>query len=449
MRPMPIHDPKALDVTLRLASAGFSAFVAGGAARDMVMGREPADYDIVTNAVTEDIKRLFPNKSVRESGSVFRVALVDGVEVSTFRSKSSYDPESKLPAPGGNIEEDLGLRDLTVNSMAVNAVTGELVDPFGGAEDLRNRVIRFTGDPAERMAEDPCRAVRACRFLALLSGTFAPDTLTALKVHAPGAVMRTKAERLRLEILKAMGIRKASTFFRGLLDIGALRLLLPSLAETAGHDGGPNHAESVFEHCMLTGDKIPTRCPMLKFAAYIHDAGKPAAAEMVGGRLKFIGHEKYGESILSRELKRLYFSRRDMRTLTSLVRHHMNTLTPETSPKAARRLLGRLAQDGVSYRDFLRLRVADRAANRAKAPYTVTQIKTLLGILEREAFPDARERAVTVHDLAVSGHDVMAELGLRSGAEVGDVLAMLLEHVVEQPEVNTREELLRIMREQS
>jgi hypothetical protein len=136
-----------------------------------------------------------------------------------------------------------------------------------------------------------------------------------------------------------------------------------------------------------------------------------------------------------------------MRTLTSLVRHHMNDLTPETSPKAARRLLGRLAQDGVSYRDFLRLRVADRAANRAKAPYTATQIKTLLGILEREAFPDARERAVTVHDLAVSGHDVMAELGLRSGAEVGDVLAMLLEHVVEQPELNTREELLRIMRE--
>jgi hypothetical protein len=127
----------------------------------------------------------------------------------------------------------------------------------------------------------------------------------------------------------------------------------------------------------------------------------------------------------------------------------MNTLTPETTPKAARKLLGRLARDKVNYRDFLRLRVADRAANRAKPPYTVTQIKTLLGILEREAFPEARERAVTVQDLAVSGHDVMAELDLRSGAEVGRVLHMLLERVMEQPELNTREQLLRIMREQS
>jgi tRNA nucleotidyltransferase/poly(A) polymerase len=447
MRQRVIHDPVACDVAQGLINAGFAAYVAGGAARDMVMGQSPADYDIVTNAVIEDIERLFPDRTVRESGSVFRVALVSGVEVSTFRSKSSYDPACKQPAPGGSIEEDLALRDLTVNSMAVNAKTGELIDPFGGKKDLNNRVIRFTGDPAERMAEDPCRAVRACRFLALLSGSFAPETLAALKVHAPGAVMRTKAERLRLEILKAMRIRKASMFFRALFEIGALRLLLPSLADAAGHDGGPNHADTIFDHCMLAGDSIPTRCPSLKLAAYLHDAGKPSAAGYVGGRLKFIGHAKLGESLLARELARLYFSRRDMRKLLSLVRHHMNDLTPSSTPRAVRRLHARLASDGVSYMSFLRLRVADRAANRAKKPYSLTQIKKLISILEQEAFPKAHGPAFTVCDLAVSGNDVMRELGIMPGAAVGRVLEGLLEQVIEDPELNTRETLTRLMRE--
>lgn len=447
MRQRVIHDPAALEVAKGLADAGFAAYVAGGAARDMVMGKRPADYDIVTNAVLEDIQRIFPERTVRESGSVFRVALVSGVEVSTFRSKSSYDPACREPAPGGSIEEDLALRDLTVNSMAVNAVTGELIDLFGGKEDIKNRVIRFTGDPAERMAEDPCRAVRACRFLALLPGTFAPDTLAALKIHAPGAVMRTKPERLRLEILKTMRIRKASTFFRALLDVGVLPLLLPSLAGAAGHDGGPNHADDIFDHCMLAGDAIPTRCPMLKLAAYLHDAGKPAAAGTVDGRLKFIGHARLGQNLLARELARLYFSRRDMRKLLTLVRHHMSDLTPSSSPRAVRRLLARLAADEVSYMSFLRLRVADRAANRAKKPYSPTNIKALLNLLEQEAFPEAHGPAFRVGDLAVNGRDVMRELGIMPGAAVGRVLERLLQRVIEAPELNTREDLIRLMRE--
>jgi tRNA nucleotidyltransferase/poly(A) polymerase len=443
-----IHDPAAREVALRLAEAGHRVYIAGGAARDMVLGREPQDYDLATDAPAQRIREIFSDKSVRLAGRTFTVVLVNGVEVSPFRSKDSFGPEAEPNAVGAGIEEDLSLRDLTVNSMAVNAATGKLVDPFGGEEDLKSGVVRFTGDPAERLGEDPCRAVRACRFLALIGGRFAPSTLAALKVHAPGSVIRTAPERLHLEIMKAMRIRRASAFFRGLLDVGALALIFPALAETAGHPGGPNHADDVFTHSMLAGDAIPARCPFLKLAAYIHDAGKPRAAEMVEGRLKFIGHEKQGAEALKPQLERLYFSRREQKRILAVIRHHMHDFTPRSTPRAARRLLARLAGDGVAYADFLRFRIADRAANRSKQPYSFGQIRTMLELIEQEAFPRAHGPAYTISDLAVGGFEVMRELDLVSGPEVGRVLEHLLERVIENPELNDKQALISMIREE-
>jgi tRNA nucleotidyltransferase/poly(A) polymerase len=442
-----IHDPAAREVAVRLAEAGHQVYIAGGAARDMVLGKDPEDYDLATDAPLHRIREIFADKSLRLAGRTFTVVLVNGVEVSAFRSKASFGPDAREGAVGGDILEDLSLRDLTVNSMAVDAATGELVDPYGGKADLEEGVVRFTGDPAERLGEDPCRAVRACRFLALIGGRFSPSTLAALKVHAPGSVIRTAPERLHLEIMKAMRIRRASAFFRSLLDVGALALIFPALAETAGHPGGPNHADDVFTHSMLAGDAIPARCPLLKLAAYIHDAGKPRAAEMIDGKLKFIGHEKHGAYALKPQLERLYFSRREQKEILAIIRHHMHDFTPGSTPRAARRLLARLANDGVAYASFLRFRIADRAANRAKKPYTFGQIKTMLGLIEQEVFPRAHGPAYTISDLAVGGFEVMRELDLVSGPEVGRMLGELLERVIENPELNEKKTLIRMIRE--
>lgn len=442
-----IHDPAARKVAERLAEAGHRVFIAGGAARDMVLGKEPEDYDLATDAPVERIRELFPDRPVRLAGRTFTVVLVNGVEVSPFRSKTSFGPDTAPGAVGADIREDLSLRDLTINSMAVDAATGELVDPYGGEEDLKSGVVRFTGEASERLGEDPCRAVRACRFLALTGGRFAPSTLAALKVHAPGSVIRTAPERLHMEIMKAMRIRRASAFFRGLLDVGALALIFPALAETAGHPGGPNHADDIFTHSMLAGDAIPARCPLLKLAAYIHDSGKPRAAETVDGKLKFIGHEKHGAEALKPQLERLYFSKREQKAILAIIRHHMHDFTPRSTPRAARRLLARLSKDHVAYTNFLRFRIVDRAANRAKKPYTLDQIRTMLELLDKEVFPRAHGPAYTIQDLAVGGFEVMRELDLVSGPDVGRVLEQLQERVIENPELNDKKTLIGMIRE--
>jgi tRNA nucleotidyltransferase/poly(A) polymerase len=445
MRPeMPEIQPAA-EIAAELADAGHEVYAAGGAVRDLLRGLPPKDLDLVTSASPREMEKLFAGRNLRAVGRSFRVLLVDGVEVSCFRGPDSFRPEPG--EPGRSIQEDLSRRDLTVNSMAMDMATGRLVDPFGGADDLKRGVIRFTGDPAERIAEDPCRVVRACRFLALLQGRFARESRKELERLAPRQVRTVAPERLRLEILKAMDARRAGRFFRSLLEIGALEHIFPSLAETAGQEGGPNHADDVFTHSMLAGDAIPTRCRLLKLAAYIHDSGKPEAAEVVNGRLKFIGHEKESVAFAARELDALAFSTREIRRICGIIANHMHDFTPRSTPRAGRRLLKRLRETRTAYLDFLRLRVADRKANRAKAPYTLAQIRTMLATLEAEGLPRLGGSALTVTDLAISGEDVMRETGLPQGPRIGRVLGDLLDRVVEEPELNERETLLELLRE--
>jgi tRNA nucleotidyltransferase (CCA-adding enzyme) len=411
-----------------LHGRGYKAYIAGGAVRDMLLNQLPEDVDILTDAPARSVAGLFAN--ARQVGRSFPIILVNGVEVASCRAGDARD------FPAG----DLGMRDFTINSMAWDPVSDTLVDPFSGQRDLADKIIRFTRDPGQRILEDPLRMIRACRFAVRLGGTFADTSLDAILTHAPlidPANGKVTGERIQRELIKAMALDTPSFFFRTLHETGLLAKILPCLDRCFDLGGGPHHGETVFEHNLLVGDALPASQPILRLAGFVHDAGKFDAAGIKAGELTFAGHETHIDAI-QQDLERLRFSARDTTYILSLVQAHMRPLTEETTPKAVRRLLSMLDSHHLSFRDFLRMRIADKRGNLAKSPYTLSEIRVRLKKIQAEMSSQA---VFNMNALAISGKDIMEILRLEPGPEVGRIKKMLFERVLEDPCLNTRTHL--------
>ncbi|MGM0394139.1 MAG: CCA tRNA nucleotidyltransferase [Thermodesulfobacteriota bacterium] len=419
-----------LDLLHRLRDKGIAAFVVGGAVRDMCLGRCPEDVDILADAAVDTLKSLFADQHVRVVGNTFPVCLVNDIEVAPCRTPSGRFPE-----------DDLAMRDFTVNAMAYDPLDHRLIDPFNGRSDLENRIIRFTGDPAARIMEDPVRMIRGCRFSALLSARLSESAGKAVQAHARSLVGRIPGERIRNELIKAMALPAPSVFFHCLHDTGLLAGILPSLDWCYGLDGGPFHGETVFEHCLLVGDALPARQPLLRLAGYLHDAGKVDAQGIKDNRITFHGHETRVDA-LTADLDRLRFSVQEKDYILALVLCHMRPLAEKTRPKSIRRLLAMLAQHRLSFEDFMRMRIADKKANLAKSPYTLADIRLRVEKVRREM---ARQTAFHPDDLAISGKDIMALRHLGPGPEVGRIKQHLFEKVLDDPDLNDRETLRQMV----
>ena len=429
----------------RLCGCGYHAYVVGGATRDMLSGCDPKDVDLVTNASPKEIELLFQGHDVKKVGKSFGVIVVDGNEVATFRHDvyTGLDARACQVTFAGSIEEDLSRRDLTINAMAFCDVSGDLIDPHNGREDLKKRIIRFVGNPEERIQEDPNRIVRACRFLAVIDGRFERKTYEALRACGHYVRDHVAPDRLRKEILKAMKIRRASRFFCALHDIGALPHIFPSMEACYNHPHGPHHLEDVFDHLMICGDVISEKHPLLKLTGYLHDVGKPTQFKYNPdkGHHTFWEHAKTGSAMVGNEMRRLRFSNKEVDYVSALVATHMRSVRG-LSPKAVRRLLRTLNRDGIDFKDFLRLLLADRTANLAKAPFEICDVKKMLNIFAEEN----EGGTFSVRDLKVTGKDVMGILKIPSGPQVGTVLNQLFERVLnEGRELNSRETLLAMI----
>lgn len=452
---LPMHEA----IVARLCSQGFEAWITGGAVRDLLLGREPVDFDVTTSASLDKIAALFQGERVEQVGRSFNLLLVNGVEVATFRrgisahgaGREDWSPPGPRQDPHQNPRQDLlldlGLRDLTCNAMALCPFSGELIDPFGGRRDLANRVVRLVGDPVRRIQEDPVRIVRACRFASDLKGTFEHASLRALRDMA-GLLPTVAPERLRLEVKKALHARQASRFFHNLHLVGALGHLFPGLAACVGFDGGPHHGEDVFRHCLLAGDAIAPRCWLTRLAGYLHDVGKPLSPSLddQGRVVSFIGHETAGAGIVEQDLAAMKFSARETAFISSLIRVHMHGIGPDARPRAVRRLLARLDRERLDYRTFLRLRLADHKANLARPDKTLSQNRALLNTIEELLHSSPRQREFNRSMLVVNGTDLMQELDLRPGRNVGWLLDALFEHVLDHPDGNERATLLSLAR---
>lgn len=427
-------------ILAKLCKAGFESFLVGGVTRDFFDDKIPNDFDVVTKATPAEIENVFQGERVDTVGKSFGVTIVNGIEIATFRT-------DHYPAGNGakqcvtrfaqSIHEDLSRRDLTINALALCPISGDVIDDFGGREDLRNRVIRFVGNADARIVEDPNRIVRACRFVAKLEGSFDIDTLFALRRNAHLVQTHVDPERIAKEILKAMELDHPSLFFAALHTIGALKFIFPEMDNCVGHWHGVHHAETVWDHIMLAGDSVSPRFPLVRLAAFLHDIGKPGAFKFHADG-SFIGHEMVGAAAADTCLRKLRFSTADREKIVNLVEIHMLGATPGMTAKAVRKFRKTLNDKGLTPQDWLRVRIADRKSNLRKEKFSFGDIR-----YRRSVFVDVEAPLpFTVNSLALRGGDLIEIFRLTPGPIVGQLQRHLLDFVLDNgAEFNTREAL--------
>jgi hypothetical protein len=218
---------------------------------------------------------------------------------------------------------------------------------------------------------------------------------------------------------------------------------LPSLARCWGIDGGPHHGEDVFSHCLLTGDALSPKRKLLRLAGFLHDTGKADTVEIKNGRTTFHGHERALESVVS-DLRALRFATAELARIKAVIHLHMRKIDARISPKAVRRFLAVLSQTDVSYRDYLRLKIADRRGNLAQPDYRFSDIKAMIKRIQHE-LRRRKPPALTTKDLAVNGADVMDTLNIPQGPAVGQVLNRLLSAVLDDPALNRHDDLITLI----
>jgi len=315
-----------------LQHAGFQAFLVGGCVRDLLLQREPADYDVATSATPEQVLKLFPDGVT--VGAQFGVILVvrEGVkaEVATFRSDVGYS-DGRHPDRveyASSPEEDVKRRDFTINGLVMRHNTGEILDFVDGQADLRAGIIRAIGEPDRRFAEDKLRMLRAVRFAARFGYEIEPKTFAAIRRHAR-EISQVSAERIREELTKLLTEGAARSGFELLDRCWLLSIVLPEIAAMKGVQQPPQyHPEGdVWIHTRLMLEGLPTRCSAtLAWGVLLHDVGKPAtfrSAKETGDRIRFDGHVDVGMAIAKKILQRLRFSNDDTERIVSLVEQHM------------------------------------------------------------------------------------------------------------------------------
>ena len=426
----------------RICRCGWKAYLTGGAVRDLFLGVDPSDFDIVTDASPEELQIIFSDKKVKTVGGTFLVTLIEDIDVATYRSDRNVGPgrHNCLASACKTIDEDLARRDFTFNALAVCPYSGEVIDPFEGRKDLKDQIVKFVGDPDQRIYEDEQRMIRAARFTCLVEGMLDESSAIAIRNNAH-LISQVSPDRIRLDLMKAMKYRKPSIFFKVLHETGILPLILPELEEMFGHTGGEYHAETLEEHAFLTGDALTASNPILRLVGYLHDIGKvPSFAFHKDG--SFIDHEHLGAEMIEKIFNRLKFSNEEIEVAKGLVTLHMRSTDALTSGKAIRRLLNKFAEMNVTWRDWLLLKIADKNANlKQTKPMDVKKI--CLKIHEAKKSMNGGD-SLKIVDLALDGHDIMREFGLKPGPAVGKILKVLLEVVLDDPEVNSKERLLEI-----
>ena len=440
MGPRPSIPAPVEDLLQTLWAGGQAAYVVGGSLRDALLGREPADWDLTTDARPERVQALFPNSLYENRyGTVVVRHRGAQYEITAFRRDAAYSDFRHPDAVefGDSIEEDLARRDFTVNSMAWGRRPGAeaaYVDPYGGAADLARRLLRAVGDPEERFREDALRMVRAVRLAATLEFEVEAGTLAAIGRSAE-LVGRISGERLLTELLKLLGAREPSVGLRLMASTGLLAVVAPELARQRGLDQNKIAGEDLWDHTLRTVDAAPDR-QVVRLAALLHDIGKPDT--LADGH--FHGHESVGAVMARDLLARLHAPRLLQERVAHLVLHHMFSYQPAWTDAAVRRFVRKVGPGCID--DLLALRAADNEGS--GQPADSGHLAELASRIGAELAADA---VLGRHQLAVNGDDLMAELDLSRGRLLGRLLDELTERVVAEPALNDRTILLELARQ--
>ena len=421
-----------------LQEHGYEAYAVGGCIRDSILGREPEDWDITTSAMPEETKALFDKTfdTGIQHGTITVLLEKEGFEVTTYRIDGKYE-DSRHPKEvtfTRNLREDLLRRDFTINAMAYNETDG-LVDIFGGLEDLEAGMIRCVGTAKERFKEDALRILRGVRFAAQLGFDIEEDTRQGMKELA-WTLQNISAERIQVELVK-MITSKRPEMLREAYELGMTRIVLPEFDQlmTTGQET-PHHMYSVGEHTLhamknIRADKI------LRLAMLLHDMGKPALKTVdEAGVAHFKKHALESERIAENVLRRLKFDNDTIRKVTRLVRCH--DLRMPATAKGVRRAMNQIGEELFPY--YMEVRRADVLAQsmyqREEKIENLDQIEELYHQIVEDG------DCVSLKDLAVTGRDLIAS-GMKPGKKIGEKLEELLKLVIEDPKLNTKEELLK------
>lgn len=443
--------PSVLEIARRLAESGFETWAVGGAVRDAVLGHPSGDWDLTTRARPEEVRRLFRRTIPLgiEHGTV-GVFGRDGIlyEVTTFRRDVETFGRHAVVEFADTVEEDLARRDFTCNALAWHPETRELRDPFDGLGDLRAGVLRTVGRPEDRFAEDYLRVLRALRFAGHFDLVIEPETWTALTAATP-RLTTLSAERVREELWKIFTNTRAASAALSLYGAaGVLPVLYPELDLMVGLDQGADHHFDAWTASLLAVDAVPPTRPLLRMAALLHAVGKPGARTRdLRGGWRFTGHENIGGRKAQEIMQRLKASNAETERVRRLVARQSDLFPPDAPGAGIRRWLRDLGPDLVN--DLFRLRFAVWRGARAEGT-PARGAAAPADLLERwrlAHYVMLTHPAIAVTDLAVGGNDLIA-LGIRPGPQIGELLRDLLEQVIDRPELNTREALLDLAREE-
>lgn len=456
-----------LQIAAILHAHKYKAYLVGGCLRDLLTEAQPKDWDIATDALPEEVRQLFPDSVYENSFGTVGVKTDSAdptlkiIEVTTFRTEGAYSDKRRPDEVKfvKSIEQDLARRDFTVNAMAFYlgpvAMSGDvdeedldLIDPYGGEEDLSRGVIRAVGDAGERFREDALRLMRAVRFHAQLGFRIERATMDAL-VEEAHLLKHIASERIRDELIKMLMTPRAAEGIEMMRTTGLLKYVLPELLEGVGCEQNQHHIYDVYQHNLKALEYSATKGHSLvvRLAALLHDVGKPATRAWKNdergkkvrdgkrGDWTFYGHQVIGARMAKKMLERLHIANDIIDQVHLLVYEHMFVYDPEVVTLAGvRRLLARVGAENID--PLIQVREADRIGSGVpKAqPY---RLRYLLAMIEK-----VKTDPISAKMLKVNGEDIMKDLKVPPSRLVGQIIAVLLEEVLEDPARNTKKHLL-------
>ena len=428
--------PKVKYVIDSLEARGFEAYAVGGCVRDMVLGKEPKDYDITTNARPDEIKRVFNNTvdTGIQHGTVTVVMYPDTFEVTTYRADGDYN-DSRHPESVSFLDDirgDLERRDFTINAMAYHEKRG-LVDLFCGMEDLAKKTVRCVGVANDRFSEDALRVMRAYRFAAQLGFSIDEETRKAACDHAKD-LLEISAERKRDELMKILTSDHPDVLIDMYRD-NVTAVVLPEFdACMETEQNSKYHIYNVGEHTIRSVLAIRPD-PALRLAMLLHDFGKPKTRTTnEDGTDHFYGHPEVSAEMAKDILRRFKFDNATSKKVVTLVKYH--DYRPEPNEKSVRKAARKIGPD-----NFLEYLEVQRADASAQEPMTMERNMERIKKVE-EVFSDIIKRgdALSVAELEIDGNDLI-KMGYE-GKTIGEVLNFLLEAVTDDPSINSKEKLI-------
>ena len=445
------------NVISELENHGFQAYIVGGCVRDVLLGKEPKDWDVTTSAKPEDVRNVFPDSFYENKFGTVSVKTgskekkMSQIEVTTYRIEGKYT-DKRHPDEikfADTLEEDLGRRDFTVNAMAVElkksnaraAIKANVIDLFGGQDDLDKKIIRAVGEPSDRFQEDALRMMRAIRLGTELEFQIEDKTLQAIRDNVAN-IKYVANERIWDEFVKLINCRNAYDGIILLRDSGLLHILFPELAEGIGVGQNKHHIYTIFEHNALSlkwaaEHDYPLR---VRLAALFHDVGKARTKRGDGPDSTFYGHEITGARIVKQILTRFKCSVLLETEISMLVKYHMFYYkVGEVTERSVRRLVAKVGPENIE--DLVKLRICDRMGSGVPKPepYKQRHFQYMVEKVQRDPLSPKM--------LKVDGNDIMGKLGIAPGPEVGQILAILLDEVLDDPKKNTKKYLQARLKE--